>query len=132
MRAHGTWRKRSAAVLAVVALAGLVALWWTVPVEVTVNVQVPAGVRSDTLSIVLARETSGPLVIQAEHELHFGDKNAQSTSFTVRLPRGKYRLLVACDNTDRFDEQVHVLGGRTVTVALRQHEGHDGRVLLLE
>jgi hypothetical protein len=133
MRGPSAGRRRTAAVLAVVALAGLVGLWWTAPAQLTVNVEVPPGVQSDSLGVVLARrETNGLYAIQATHELRFSDNEAHSTSFSARLPRGRYRLVVSCDNTDRVDEGVRVFIGQTINVTLRQHDGNDGRIIHLE
>jgi hypothetical protein len=108
------------------------AAWWSVPCDLTVNVQVPAGTQSDDLyAVLLMSQPSGPDLVRVEMKVPFEDQQAHDISFRTRLARGTYRLTVGCNNTDRVDERIRVDMGRTHTVALRRHPGNDGRLIRL-
>ncbi len=66
----------------------------------------------------------------------FPDRIARDTSFRFRLPRGEYRIVVSCDDTQaaderirRVDERFRLATSRTVLVPLAASARNDGRVI---
>jgi hypothetical protein len=126
-----TIRRRVASIVGVMAAIAIGwAIWWAVPCELTLDVRVPEGTKSDYLAaMVLGRQADRSVKILQDWMVVFPDRVARSTSFRARLPRGDYRIVVMCDNTDQVDQWIRLGTSRTLLVPLTAHPGHDGRTV---
>ncbi len=134
-----TLRRRVASivgVLAAVAVGGT--LWWAVPCELTLDVRVPDGTKCEVLGAAVLRRRAGHLTdeILQDGTAAFPDRIARDTSFRFRLPRGEYRIVVSCEDTQaaderirRVDERFRLATSRTVLVPLAASAGNEGRVI---
>jgi len=123
------WRRRLALITGVMAALAIGwALWFALPCELILDVRVPEGTSSEYFSAAVLRRRQGHLTdeILQDWILRFPDRVAHGGVFRARLPRGEYRIVVRCENTDPFDERLRVGASRTLVVDLVAHQGHDG------